>query len=278
MNEPDPVNQAFAQNLRLLCSYYKSIADVCRRLGLNRPQFNRYLSGQHRPSAHTLRRLCDFFGVDEQALFLPHGQFQRVVHVRPERVEPAAQSGADPLAGHLARLDQDSRGDIDRYLGYYYEYYLSMSAPGQLLQNLVCLERQGDRVVFQRTERMRATGSAPPCHNRYQGVAYLLTDRLFLVDYETLNRHEVTQTILFPSFRNRVTRLTGLKLGVSDNSERMPCCARVLYEYLGPEVRVRRALASCGLYDTSDPRLDPAILAAVRNDMAPGETLFRARH
>lgn len=77
------MHQNLSQNLRLLCSYYKSIAEVCRRLGINRPQFNRYLSGQHKPSANTLRRLCEFFGVDEQEILLPHGQFQRIVDVRP---------------------------------------------------------------------------------------------------------------------------------------------------------------------------------------------------
>lgn len=50
----------FGDNLRLLCSYYKSTAEVCRRLGINRPQFNRYLNGINRPSDSTMRRLCDF--------------------------------------------------------------------------------------------------------------------------------------------------------------------------------------------------------------------------
>lgn len=271
------MHQDLAQNLRLLCSYYKSIAEVCRRLGINRPQFNRYLGGQHKPSANTLRRICEFFGVDEQEILLPHGQFQRVVDVRPKiKARPAEEE--DILRAHLDRLDHEARTDVDHYLGYYYEYYQSMSAPGKVLRNLVCLERQGDRVVFQRTERMRATANEPPCHNRYQGIAYLLTDRLFLVDYETLNRHEITQTILFPSFRNRVSRLTGLKIGVSDNSERMPCCARVLYEYLGQSVMVRKALANCGLYDLESDQIERSIREAVCNDMAPEEYLFRARH
>lgn len=271
------MHQDLAQNLRLLCSYYKSIAEVCRRLGINRPQFNRYLSGQHRPSANTLRRLCEFFGVDEREILLPHGQFQRIVDVRPT-VGANPEPMTHAIQAHLDRLDKETRSDVDAYLGYYYEYYQSMSAPGKVLQNLVCLERRDNRVVYQRTERMQATANEPPCHNRYQGVAYLLTDRLFLVDYETLNRHEITQTILFPSFRNRITRLTGLKIGVSDNSERMPCCARVLYEYLGQNVSVRKALAHCGLHDLDTDRIDPAIREAVHNDMTQGEYLFRARH
>jgi len=272
------MHQDLALNLRLLCSYYKSIAEVCRRLDINRPQFNRYLSGQHKPSASVMRRLCEFFGVEERDILLPHGQFQQLVQARPSAVPCGQKLASEVVLRHLDGLLQASRADIDRYLGYYYEYYLSMSTPGKLLQNLVCLERQGDRVVFQRTERMRPSDAEAPCHNRYQGVACLLTDRLFLVDYETLNRHEITQTILFPSFRNRLTRLTGVKIGVSDNSERMPCCARVLYEYLGTGIHVRKALARCGLHDTEGNEVEPSILEAVRNDMVTGEYLFRARH
>ncbi|MEB3734960.1 helix-turn-helix transcriptional regulator [Halopseudomonas pachastrellae] len=65
----------FGDNLRLLCSYYKSTAEVCRRLGINRPQFNRYLNGVNRPSDSTMRRLCDFFGVEVYELLLPTGSF-----------------------------------------------------------------------------------------------------------------------------------------------------------------------------------------------------------
>nr|HQV08363.1 helix-turn-helix transcriptional regulator [Thauera sp.] len=62
------MHEDFARNLRLLCSYYRSIAEVCRRLEVNRPQFNRYLSGRYRPSTNTLRRFCDFFGVDREEM------------------------------------------------------------------------------------------------------------------------------------------------------------------------------------------------------------------
>lgn len=271
------MNEDLALNLRLLCSYYRSIAEVCRRLGINRPQFNRYLSGRYKPSASTLRRFCDFFGVEVHEMLLPHSQFQRLIEVRPR--QPASAPGMDEsIQKHLLMLTQAGSAGLDRYLGYYFEYYLSMSMPGKLLRNLVCIEQQGDQYVFQRTERMPTHPGEPTFHNRYQGLAWLLTDRLFLVDYETLNHHEITQTILFLNFRNRLSRLTGLKVGVSDNSERMPCCARVVYEYLGREVRLRKALALCGLYDPTDPDIDPAILRAVHNDMAAHEVHFRARH
>ncbi|WP_129141225.1 helix-turn-helix transcriptional regulator [Modicisalibacter coralii] len=267
----------FAANLRLLCSYYRSIAEVCRRLEINRAQFNRYLSGRYRPAGHTMRRICDFFGVEVHEILLPHAEFQPLVRLRPGLQSRSAPERPDASPGMPAALLEAGRQGMSRYLGCYHEYYLAMSRPGQVLCTLVCLERHGDDVVYQRTERM-PTGGGRVFHNRYRGVAMLLSDRLFLVDHESLNGHEITQTILFPSFKSQVFRLSGLKLGVADSSERMPCGVRVVYERLGGALGGRQALAGCGLYALDDPRLDPAVVAAIRNDVAPGEWQFRARY
>ncbi|MBT0962396.1 helix-turn-helix domain-containing protein [Denitromonas iodatirespirans] len=265
----------FARNLRLLCSYYKSIAEVCRRLNVNRPQFNRYLSGRYRPSANTLRRFCEFFGVEEHEILLPSAQFERLVQVRP-RHTPAPEPTA-PEAPHLAHLKAIGTAGLDKYLGYYFETYLSMACPGKILRTLVCLEQRDGRVYYQRTERLVEHPHEKAYHGIYLGMAHFLTDRIFLADYESLTGLEMTQTILFPSFKNRVTRLTGLKLGVSGSGERMPCCARVVYEFLGQTIDVRRALRMCGLYDVDDPCIDDATRQAIRNDSALGEWHFRAR-
>lgn len=45
-----PMSRDLPANLKALCSYHKSIAEVCRQLGMNRSQFNRYLSGETFPS------------------------------------------------------------------------------------------------------------------------------------------------------------------------------------------------------------------------------------
>ncbi|MBR0568806.1 helix-turn-helix transcriptional regulator [Azoarcus sp. L1K30] len=269
------MHEDFARNLRLLCGYYSSIADVCRRLDINRPQFNRYLSGRYRPAARTLRRFCEFFGVEEHEILLPSAQFERLVQVRP--VTPATATPDTLETPHLAHLRELGSSGLDKYLGYYFETYASMACPGKILRTLVCLERRDDRVCYQRTERLAETRHGKVFHGRYLGLVHLLTDRIFLVDYESLTGLEMTQTILFPSFKNRVTRLTGLKLGASGSGERMPCCARVVYEFLGTSINVRKALRLCGLHEADDPAIDAATRAAVINDIAPGEWHLRAR-
>jgi transcriptional regulator with XRE-family HTH domain len=269
------MNEDFARNLRLLSGYYKSIAEVCRRLDINRPQFNRYLSGRYRPGRHTLQRFCDFFGVEEHEILMPSGQFERLIQVRPRTRPDKAES--TPETAHLRKLKDIGTSGMDRFLGYYFETYMSMAYPGKVLRTLVVLERRGDGVYYQRTERLLEPPSKKAYHGIYLGMAHLLTDRIFLNDYETLTGLEMTQTILFPSFKNRVTRLTGLKLGVSGSGERMPCCARVVYEHLGRAINVRQALRLCGLYASTAPGIDQATREAIANDIAAGEWHLRAR-
>ena len=63
------MSENFSNNLRSLCADYGSIAQVCRDIGLNRQQFNRYLNGSGMPSAHNLRRIVQHFDVSEEGMF-----------------------------------------------------------------------------------------------------------------------------------------------------------------------------------------------------------------
>ncbi|GGB47857.1 helix-turn-helix domain-containing protein [Shewanella inventionis] len=266
----------FSKNLQLLCSYYKSIAEVCRRLGFNRAQFNRYLNGTHKPSANTMLKICEFFGVEEFEIMMPQNQFKLLIQVRPQL--HTTENVRLPETTHFETLARSSTHDLDKYLGYYFEYYLSMAHPGKLLRTLVCFTKVNQKIYYQRTERIVEQSHRKPYHGVYLGMANFLVDRIFMVDYESLTKHEISQTILFPTFKNRITQLKGLKIGVSGSGERMPICTRVVYEYLGASINITKAFALCGLYDLSATVIDDSIKAAVKNEMEPHEVHFRARY
>jgi hypothetical protein len=61
--------EIFAENLISLVHLHGTIADACRAMGLNRQQFNKYLSGQVLPSRENLEVICRHFKVDSQSLF-----------------------------------------------------------------------------------------------------------------------------------------------------------------------------------------------------------------
>lgn len=56
-----------------------SISEICRATGINRQQFNKYLAGNHAPSAQNLTRIADQFGVDTRLLGLPHDEFRQTI-------------------------------------------------------------------------------------------------------------------------------------------------------------------------------------------------------
>ncbi|WP_293576253.1 helix-turn-helix transcriptional regulator [Phaeobacter sp.] len=68
---PIELRSMFGANLRLLAQQYPSISELSRRLGINRTQLNRYLSGESFPRPDILDRICDFFNVDARILLDP---------------------------------------------------------------------------------------------------------------------------------------------------------------------------------------------------------------
>lgn len=245
------------ENLKLACSHYRSISEVCRQLQINRAQFNKYLSGQSRPTPFNLKRIGDFFGVEDYELGLPPEQFARLIGAR------ASQAGVqanDPLLRLLEPL-REQGGNLSRYCGYYFEYSNCMSVPGSILLSLVHLWEEDGNFLFERQERQERSSSTDVqaedwVRCRYLGVAFQLQDRLFLIDYESLTVNEMSQTILIPSFKSRITRLNGLKTGVSSGDRRTPACTRVVWEYLGAEINRINAYRQVKLYRPDDPRID----------------------
>lgn len=68
---PSELRQIFGANLRQLSSQHSSIAGLCRDLGINRTQYNRYLSGESFPRPDVLHRIATFFGCDARILLEP---------------------------------------------------------------------------------------------------------------------------------------------------------------------------------------------------------------
>lgn len=266
------MNLEFQRNLRLLTDHYRSVAEVCRRIGLNRSQFNKYLSGRSTPSRHVFKSVCDFFGVEEHEILLPHHEFQKIVALKPK--DASATAAHRPYIPYLDRLVRLSRGDLSEYEGYYFEYSYSMTRPGLILRSLIRLSGEAGMATYQRVENM-ARRSARRVKCKYQGMAFYLNDRIFLIDHDSLTGNEISQMILYPNYEHRLTRLTGLKLGVSTGRRREPLCARVLLESLGRRTAVKRALGACGLFEPESPEIDSEIKTMIDNRMEDGAHHFR---
>jgi transcriptional regulator with XRE-family HTH domain len=241
----------FIANIKLACSYYPSVSDVSRRVGINRQQFMRYLVGESFPSRHNLRKLCDFFGVDEFELLMPRDQFRNLLRLKKETDEGLTK--LPPLLPQLLHLAQRQKSELSKNLGYFHAYYLSASRPGSVLKSLVHIYKWQDYTLYKRLERLKVKGGNIPAElYKYSGVVTIVGDRLHMLDQETLTGSELTHTILYPSYRNRVTLLMGLTIGVSGNDAHCPSASRISLEYVGSHVNLRKAISDCGLFSLDD--------------------------
>lgn len=265
----------FVDNLKLLCNHYSSIAEVCRKIDINRTQFNKYLNGQVHPSKSNIRIICDFFGVEEFEIMMPHNQFRQ--QILPASSEKSLRSNLAPFFEKAIKLRRASSGTLTRYVGWYYEYYYSLGYPGKVFQSLIEIRPGDDGLTYKRYERLIPIikKKEQVTHCLYDGIVINLCDRIFLLDVESLTENEITQTILFPSYRSQIKQLHGLKLGVSSRSLRFPACTRVLYDFVGKSINFKRAFKHCGLYESSE--VDAKIIKSINNNKDPDDPLFYAQ-
>ncbi len=138
----------FGANLRLLAEPYPSISELARQLGINRTQFNRYLSGESFPRPDVLARICAFFKVDARVLLEPVDTIGR---------------GNDPLSGAFLRdFVGGGVSNIDETVfpsGFYRFSRRSFMARDQFVSGLVRVFREGN-CTFIRGYEARAAMAA----------------------------------------------------------------------------------------------------------------------
>lgn len=260
-------------NLRHLCSRYKSISEVCRRLEINRQQFNRYLAGQQTPSLYTLNRISDFFAVTVEDIQRPHDEFRASI----DRHQAAGLP--KPFMERIGRMLLKPMPQLDDFQGYYYRYYYAFGFRGLVIRTLVRIRKEGSLYLSRHIERIPRpdTRTGLPLAFKYDGVALYLSGRLFLLECETQLDTTISEVILAPVVRPGARLLSGVQCSITTGTGNEPTCTRVVLEYLGQNIDLRSTMKGCTLYDPADAAIDGAILKLIKNDNRADAFTFRAR-
>ena len=133
---PADLRMILGQNLRKLCADQASISDLCRRIGVNRTQFNRYLSGTAFPRPDVLYRICAHFGVDANIL---------LYHLGDRPFAPM------PSQNPLAVAQSERRRPFDHYLlpdGMYQYWRKSFRQPNRAYLGMALIKTIGDTKIW----------------------------------------------------------------------------------------------------------------------------------
>ncbi|NIZ13998.1 helix-turn-helix domain-containing protein [Phaeobacter sp. HF9A] len=246
---PAELRTVFGDNLRRLSRDYPSISELSRRLGINRTQFNRYLSGESFPRPDILDRICTFFDVDARILLEPVSQLEKsqglVIH------SPYLKDFFDT---GITRVTEEVFPT-----GFYRFTRRSFVSDQSFVVGIVFVQRiDGVTYVkgYEPRAGMRFQGLSTSgltreyrgymtCHE--DGVAFVLSRRNTLTySFNYLARVSAAENSLWTGYVARTIR-------ESEGGERV---LRMVYEYLGKDVKRAIAVArACGF--TTEPDIVP---------------------
>lgn len=267
-----------SRNLLYLCAFYPSISEVCRQIGINRQQFNKYTSGAVVPSFFVARRIADFFGLEVEEIFLPHEELRATFRAPPEKPRTTSMPEGNLHPDILGMFSQELSEPLDRYVGYYYRYYYAYDLSGRVVRSLFRLSQSEGYYVTRHIERIFHPASAGRHKTafKYSGYATGLSNCIFVVEFESLMNSCIANAV-FPIVPRPGQRyLFGIQTSLSTTLGR-PGASRVLLERIRPNVPVRKMLAQCGTFDSDSPELDPELLQLIGNENLREDALMMPR-
>jgi transcriptional regulator with XRE-family HTH domain len=244
-------------NLRLAASHVPSVSRLCRDIGLNRQQMNKYLSGQNRPSPYNLRRIAAYLGLGPQDLLLPPERFATLWRDRTELSpnEGAALRLPDTLRYAFLRPE----ASIERLLGVYHVYINSGSWPGSVLRYVITLRRDGPWVVTKSLGRYVEPYTGARYIMKCVGIATLQANALSIVESPTIGATGISTSLLEPSYRVDVGLMAGLCIDTPFRAPRRPVAARVVLKFLGRAPDLRAAVAQSAILPPQSREIDRRI-------------------
>lgn len=248
------------ENLRWLCSFEQSVSEACRGMQINRQQFSKYLAGTSKPSDRNLRRICSYFEIQVSDLHLPHDEFL----LSASAVSRADETHIRTENFGLQAAFENQRGALRNYLGGYHCYFNSFSWPGRIHCALSFMFDCNGSIHTRTIERYHDPQTNSLFLSKYSGQAACLYGRIFIVEFQTLARDTIIETVLYPQPRTALNMISGVTFGVSDHHRR-PHMETIVWKYLGATVDLRLAMEGVGLHDPLSPAVDPAVHSILAN-------------
>lgn len=264
------IHQCFGANLRGFCYQHASIAEVCKGIGINRQQFNKYLAGQSLPNAMTLRRICGFLKINEAQLFIEsHNDREWDSGVTDLRslAAPQGRPNAKTLTNifhELPKLTNGILGDASEalLLGNYFCYFPIPGNNNFLMRSLVRVNAFPGGLSFSRLTMYPSRSGIGKylAKGRHFGIVVANSHDIYFLGINKSAPHNLS----FISFERTHCGFPPVLSGLSiTRSASGSFAGRVCLQYLKPSADFRQLLRSLGPINIENKTLDPFIVSAV---------------
>ena len=253
--------QNLSANLRYLCDQRSSVSEVCKRINVNRQQFNKYLAGVHLPSKKNLRLISDFFQLSPDIFFWDNAEFRMLLDSNYFQAMETLRSSAR-VSQFLDTVMVESEREGAKLLGVYDRYQPSSIYRSKVIRSVHCVYRNDTFLQHYYIERFPDLDHQDRTAYvfKYHGFTIPLSGRIFTVDFEVAQRNEMTLGILVPEQRSSNRFLFGISNGIAANILRQPYSSRVALHYRGHGLLKREQIKRATVLDRKDPSLPSEVL------------------
>jgi transcriptional regulator with XRE-family HTH domain len=242
-----------------------SIAAVCREMGVNRQQFDRYLSQDALPNRATTIRICQYFGIEEAELYRDPETL--------EGLDRPVQGGRDRSAGLdgpiAARIFAPPPPTIAP--GFYQTYFAIPGSPDQVACAITSIRSEGGRTTFRRLTGLAESKGTDWSYFKGDHEGAVL-ERFNWFFFLGINRREPKE----PTYMS-------LQWGPF-SPETLLCGHATIFTQTGPSIvttvmraapkgiSLRNALRSARVYRASDPAVGSLVAHALKRQYMPFST------
>ena len=256
-----------SENLRCICAEVGSVSQICRDIGINRQQFNRYLNEGKPPSAHNMRRIARYFDVPEADFLEAPPEFMRR-HVKSRR---------DHQTKPIDFLDETFRDQarlLRRYAGFYHVHFKTPSWTGMVLRSLIHVYEKDGYMMTRLRERARSRDDTVRQRSAHLGALAMRGNRIYLVEKELLRDGSIAETILEATDRQQLRYLQGMSVSIAWRPRATPYASRVVWKRVPERTSARDALRACGAFPIQSTQIDPTVRRFLQKTEADGEPGF----
>lgn len=246
------IRDNLAANLRRLCKDHASVSAVCRELGINRTQFERYLQGQTVPNKATAKLICDYFRIGEAELYRDPGT--------PEPTAPGLPPISESLFTQMIRPPAPSIAG-----GTYFTYFSIPTRADLLMRSVTFVRREAELVTFRRvtgwSERRGSTWAR--ARGNYYGVAI---SRLNWIYFSGVNRRQTGEPSLISAQWAPISEpvLTGKAMLLTEAG---PAFVSVIMRQDMSNIPPRHAIRMAHVVRLDDPGVDQLVVSLARDGL-----------
>jgi hypothetical protein len=194
------------------------------------------------PSVSTLRRICDYFGIDEYEIFLNTDELKNIIEPKALKRRISKKSATE--------ITIFGSGDLDfirEFLGYYHIYVPSNHYRDSVIRSIMRVSRDGNQILTHTKDLNIDLYFKLPKTINYKGIVSGSNNK-YIIHERQMNDGESFATYMINPAKEGENFLTGILLISLPDSQGEIAGMRVVLQSIGLKPNIRESLKECGLF------------------------------